>query len=142
MSVDLKIHTFIRAPREDVWAAFTDADRVAAFHPAGMKAKALPGGGYALHRPDDGSVFIREPLLSQEVGTHLELGFEPAWAEVPGGSTVVIELSDDALGTKVTLSQTNCAALGIGDNWDRFLASMKSWLETGEGLYCPPASAA
>lgn len=142
MNFDLQIHTFIRAPREAVWAAITEADRLAAFHPAGMQAKALPDGGIALHRPDDGSVFIREPLLSQEVGARLELGFEPAWAEVPGGSKVVIELSDDALGTKVTLSQTNCAALGIGDNWDRFLASLKSWLETGKSLYRAPESAA
>ena len=138
MSVDLKTHTFIRAPRADVWAAVTDA----AFHPTGMQVKPLETGGYALHRTDDGSLFIREPVLSQVEGERLELGFEPAWAEIPEGSTVIVELSDDPLGTKVTLSQTHCADLGIGDNWDRFLASMKSWLETGEGLHRTATKAA
>ncbi|WP_299790629.1 SRPBCC domain-containing protein [uncultured Marivita sp.] len=142
MSVDLKIHTFIRASRADVWAALTDAASVAAFHPTAMQVKPLETGGYALHRPDDGSLFIREPVLSQVEGERLELGFEPAWVETPEGSTVIVELSDDPLGTKVTLSQTRCADLGIGDNRDRFLASMKSWLETGEGLHRAATEAA
>jgi uncharacterized protein YndB with AHSA1/START domain len=142
MSVDLKTQTFIRASRADVWAALTDAASVAAFHPTGMQVRPLETGGYALHRPDDGSLFIREPVLSQVEGERLELELEPAWAEIPGGSTVLVELSEDPLGTKVTLSQTHCAELGIGDNWDRFFASMKSWLETGECLHCATTVAA
>lgn len=142
MSVDLKTHTFIRASRADVWAALTDAARVAEFHPTGMQVRPLETGGYALHRPDDDSLFIREPVLSQVEAERLKPGFEPAWAEIPEGSTVVVELRDDPLGTKITLSQTHCAELGIDDNWDRFLGSMKSWLETGEGLHRATTEAA
>lgn len=136
MSIDLETRTFIRAPRAEVWATLTDPASVAAFHPTGMQVRPLVDRGYALHRPDDGTLFNREPIVSQVAGEQLELGFEPGRAETAGGgSIVVIELSDDAIGTKVTLSQTHCAALGIGDNRDRFLASMKSWLETGTGLF-------
>lgn len=107
-----------------------------------MQVVALPEGGHELRRPDDGSTFIREALIAQEEGHKLELSFEPAWADVPEAhSTVTIEITQEENACKVTLTQSNCAAMGIGDNWDRFLASMKSYLETGSGLRIPPPSA-
>ena len=82
MSVDLKPHTFVRASRADVWAALTGAAGVAAFHSTGMLVGPLETGGCVLNQSDDGSMFIREPVLKQVEGERLKLGFEPVWAEL------------------------------------------------------------
>lgn len=138
---DIRAVSFMRAGRDAVWDALTNPDTITAFHPTGMVAAALPEGGHELKRPDDGATFIREAMVAQETGKRLELTFEPVWAAPPeGGSTVAFEIDDEAECCRVTVTQTNCATFGIGDNWDRFLASMKSHLETGTGLRIPPAA--
>ena len=139
-SIDVQSVTFVRASKEAVWEALTNPETIQAFHPAGMQIASLPEGGHEIKSPKSGETFIREPLLSKEDGNRLELGFEPSWApDVDDSSRVVFKLSAEDEACKVTLTQTNCAAFGIGDNWDRFLSSMKSHLETGQGLHIPPS---
>ena len=141
MSVDLRATTFIRASKEAVWTALTDPETIEAFHPAGMRVAPLPGGGHELRNPIDGASFIREPLVACFEEERLELGFQPAWiADDDGKSRVIFALSEEAHATRVELTQTHCATFGIGENWDRFLASMKSYLETGSGLHIPPGA--
>ncbi|MEO0911863.1 MAG: SRPBCC domain-containing protein [Pseudomonadota bacterium] len=142
MAVDFETYCFVAAPLAKVWDALTKPDQIEAYHPAGMFVRALPGGGQELKRRDDGSTFIREALVSQEVGARLELTFEPVWVEPPSTpSIVVFQLTAEDTATKVHLTQTDCASFGIGDNWDRFLSSMKSWLETGKSLQAAPKAA-
>lgn len=138
-SVDVKSVTFIRASKKAVWDALTNPATLQAFHPAGMQIASLPERGHEIQNPQSGETFIREPLVSEKEGEKLELGFEPSWApDADRSSRVVFELSAEDEVCKVILTQTNCAAFGIGDNWDRFLSSMKSYLETGKGLLIPP----
>ena len=139
-SIDVQSVTFVRASKEAVWDALTNPETIQAFHPAGMQIASLPEGGHAIKNPESGEIVIREPLVPMENGDRLELGFEPSWApDASDNSRVVFELSSEDEACKVTLTQTNCAAFGIGDNWDRFLSSMKSHLETGRGLHIPPS---
>lgn len=138
-TIDVQSVTFVRATKDAVWDALTNPATIQAYHPAGMQVASLPEGGHEIQRPKDGETFIREPLVSKDEGHRLELGFEPAWVpNADGSSRVVFELSSEDEACKVTLTQTNCAAFGIGDNWDRFLSSLKSHLETGHGLHIPP----
>ncbi|MEM8776973.1 MAG: SRPBCC domain-containing protein [Pseudomonadota bacterium] len=142
MPVDFETFCFVAAPVDRVWDALTKADQIEAYHPAGMHVQALPEGGQELKRPEDGTTFIREALVASDQGKRLELTFEPVWVDPPATpSKVVFELSSEGTTTKVHLTQTDCASFGIGDNWDRFLSSMKSWLETGQSLQTTPKAA-
>lgn len=138
-TIDVRATTFVRASRDQVWDALTNPKTMQAFHPAGMQIAALPEGGHEIQSPADGATFIREPIISSERGKKIELGFEPKWVEGPyDQSKVTFEIIEKDNACKVALTQSNCAAFGIGDNWDRFLSSMKSYLETGSGLHIPP----
>ncbi|MEM9194993.1 MAG: SRPBCC domain-containing protein [Myxococcota bacterium] len=138
MSTDIEITTFVGATSEKVWAALTDPARIQAYHYSGMHVEALPEGGHRIKQPGSDDTFIREALVSKKDGERLELTFEPMWVEsATPSSTVSWELSEEAEATKVTFRQTNCATMGIGDNWHRFMSSLKSYVETGDGLRIP-----
>ncbi|MEL6206367.1 MAG: SRPBCC domain-containing protein [Pseudomonadota bacterium] len=142
MAVDFETFCFVAAPVDQVWDALTKPEQIEAYHPAGMRVQALPEGGQELKRPDDGTTFIREALVASDPGKRLDLTFEPVWVDPPATlSRVVFELTAEETATKVHLTQTDCASFGIGDNWDRFLSSMKSWLETGKSLQAAPKAA-
>lgn len=141
-TIDVRSVTFVRAAKDAVWDALTNPETIEQFHPTGMRVVALPEGGHELKSPADGASFIREPLVAQDKGHRIELGFEPVWTESDGSSRVVFTLTSEENATKVELTQTNCASFGIGDNWDRFMSSMKSFLETGSGLHIPPRAQA
>ena len=139
---DIEIHTFIKTTPTALWSALTEPDRLETFHYSGMKVEALEEGGHQLRRPDDGSPFIRERLVSAVPESRLELTFEPVWAKAPDlVSTIVFEVTPEPEACKLTFKQYNCSTFGIGDNWDRFLASLKSYLETGQGLRLPVPAA-
>jgi uncharacterized protein YndB with AHSA1/START domain len=136
MSFDIGNTTFIGAPKAKVWDALTEPRHLEAFHYSGMKVVALPTGGHQLRHPDTGDAFITEALVDKTEGERLKLTFDPVWA--PGlNSTIEWELSEEPEATKVVFRQSNCAEMGIGDNWDRFMGSLKSYLETGKGLKLP-----
>lgn len=139
---DIEIHTFIKTTPNALWSALTDPEQLETFHYSGMKVEALKEGGQQLRRPDDGSPFIRERLISSADNRRLELTFEPVWAKAPDPlSTIVFEITPEPEACKLTFKQYNCLSFGIGDNWDRFLASLKSYLETGRGLRLPAQAA-
>lgn len=136
MSEDIVITTFVGAPKNKVWDALTKAEEIEAYHYSGMKVVALPEGGHQLQKPETSEPFITEALVSKVEGERVELRFDPVFA--PGfDSTVSWELTGEGAATKVVFRQTNCSEMGIGDNWDRFMASMKSYVETGKGLRLP-----
>ncbi|MEL6171916.1 MAG: SRPBCC domain-containing protein [Pseudomonadota bacterium] len=138
---DIHIQTFIRATPEAIWEALTDASALEAHHFNKVKVAGLDGGGYAL-LDGEGNPFIIERILSEDHEKRLELSFKPSWTDVPGdGSKTVFEITQEPRSCKLVFEHFNCANIGIGDNWHRFTASLKSYLETGERLYLPQSSA-
>jgi len=139
MSTTITVTTFINASVEKIWAALTRPEHVIQYHYSGMSVEPLPHGGYELRKPGQERTFIRAPLVFKIDNKQLVLRFEPAGA-MDNESQVEWKIEREFDATKVILRHYNCDDLGIGDDWDRFMNSLKSYLETGRGLRLPVPS--
>ena len=133
--------TYIRSTPDQVWAALTDPDATAAFWGHRNVSGWQVGDSWQHVRPDDGGVDIDGRILEVDPPRKLV----HAWA-APGAlgdpareSTVTFDIEPVAGGKAVRLVVTHenlpeGELTGTNEGWQMVLASLKSYLETGEPL--------
>lgn len=133
--------TFIRATPEKVWEALTRADltekywfgyRVSAEGKPGDHMTAMSPAGQKAH--DD-------PILESDPPRRLVYGWKPLYKDVPNerASRVTFELKPIKGQTRLTVTHDDFDEGSrifemISSGWPAVLSSLKSFLETGQGL--------
>ena len=133
--------TFIRATPEKVWEALTRADltekywfgyRVSAEGKPGDHMTAMSPAGQKAH--DD-------PILESDPPRRLVYGWKPLYKDVPNerASRVTFELKSIKGQTRLTVTHDDFDEGSrifemISSGWPAVMSSLKSFLETGQGL--------
>jgi uncharacterized protein YndB with AHSA1/START domain len=133
--------TFIRATPEKVWEAITRADltekywfgyRVSAEGKPGDRLTAMSPAGQKAH--DD-------PILESDPPRRLVYGWKPLYKDVPNerASRVTFELKSIKGQTRLTVTHDDFDEGSrifemISSGWPAVMSSLKSFLETGQGL--------
>lgn len=151
--LDLRIERVIRAPRKDVWAAWTDPASLAQWWiPAPTRCRVdrldvRPGGAFVTQMSDDGTDFV--PHLDAcflVVEAHERIVFTNAidgeWrptSPAPVPMTAEIQLRDHPEGTdyRITVRHGDPAArarhaeLGFADGWGTVVGQLAQLVENG-----------
>jgi uncharacterized protein YndB with AHSA1/START domain/DNA-binding transcriptional ArsR family regulator len=135
---DFMMETFIRTTPEDLWKALTDGKLTQQYHfmSAAVEGDFAAPGKYRFVTPE-GSVMLSGEILATNRPHFLELTFTPGWG-APNPKTsrhsYVIEQVGEL--TKLTILHYELpeSQVGVREGWAKILASLKSFLETGQGL--------
>lgn len=142
---DFVSETYIRADAARVWNALLSEEEAARYHflRASLRTDGCKGGRYDQFRPD-GSPMIEGEITELDEGRSFETTFVPRWLPDAQASRVRYEVEQVGDLTRLRVSHHDVPAGqdGVRDGWVRYLASLKSWLETGEALDFPVAEAA
>ncbi|MEM1300380.1 MAG: SRPBCC domain-containing protein, partial [Pseudomonadota bacterium] len=141
---DFMMQTFIRTTQDKLWDALTTPDQIAAYHFACDSAKSHDSGGHDLIRKD-GSLMLRMALIKEDPKTRLEFSFEPHWSDkdVPLSRAVfIIQPQGDICMLTCEHYDIVPELDGVREGWARQVASLKSWLETGEPIKADMGAAA
>ena len=134
---DFMMQTFIRTTQDKLWDALTEPDQIAAYHFAIDDARHIEDGrGHDMFRKD-GTLMLRMSLITEDPKTRLEFTFEPHWAaETPEPSRAVFIIEPQGEICMLTCEHYNVtpAIEGVREGWARHVASLKSWLETGQPI--------
>ncbi len=135
---DFVHQTSIRCTQDALWDALTRADQIAAYHFMCSIAKgdAAEGAPTDMIR-QDGSLMLRQTTISLTPKTRIEQSFEPHFFGGEGAhSRVVFVIAPE--GEHCLLTCEHYAIPegqdGVKEGWARHIASLKSWLETGEPI--------
>ncbi|AXI47428.1 ArsR family transcriptional regulator [Sulfitobacter sp. SK012] len=132
---DFMMQTYIHCTQDALWHALTDADANAAYNFV-VSSCEREGNALIYKTPDDNTMLIcTETQLTPK--TRIESTFEPHWAgpEVPlQASRFVYIIEPQVDHCLLTLEHYDLPAgqEGIADGWQRTLAGLKTWLETGK----------
>ena len=129
---DLVAQTFIRCTQDALWQALTDAEAHAAynFNPITVERT---GDTLTYRGPDQSPMLVRrETQLTPK--TRIESTFEPKWAPGIPESRIVYLITPEGDHCKLRIEHYDLTTEidGIRDGWDRTLAGLKSYLETGQ----------
>lgn len=134
---DFVMSTYIHTTQDALWDALTDTDSNQHFNFLAGSCE-REGNQLIFRTPDNGLMLIcTETHL--EPKTRIDSTFEPHWA----GPDVSLEASrflyliePQAAFCKLTLEHYNIPAgqEGVADGWNRTLAGLKTWLETGQSV--------
>jgi uncharacterized protein YndB with AHSA1/START domain len=126
---EIRVSTFVRAPREDVYDALTQAERLDAWFTTGAEVDARPGGEMVWRWLDWGPERVtsedRGPVLEAVRPERLVFG----WQERIGGTTVEIDFVEHDGGTVVRLVEHGYADTPEG--WKQHMSCPTGW---GEAL--------
>ncbi|MGP6088025.1 ArsR/SmtB family transcription factor [Antarctobacter jejuensis] len=137
MKPDLVMSTFIDCTQDALWEALTRGDLMAQYHFACGKVSGhhqKPGDLLEMHFDDpERGVMLSNKLIAIEPKTRLEMSFAPGWAEDAAVSRCVYLIEPQDSGMKLTVEHYELSENmeGVNDGWARFLAGIKTWLETG-----------
>ena len=129
---DYVLNTYIRCTQDALWHALTDADAQGSFHFASPRA-VRDGDALVYKTPgDDDMLVCRETSLDPK--TRIEATFEPKWAPGIPVSRFVWIIDPQGAFCRLTLEHYDIPPGGEGyaDGWERLVAGLKTWLETGE----------
>ncbi|KNG94002.1 ArsR/SmtB family transcription factor [Pseudaestuariivita atlantica] len=135
---DFVHQTLIRCTQDALWDALTRADLLAQYHFACDAAE----GDAAVGEPTnmlraDGSVMLTQVTTRLDPKTRIEQTFEPNWFEGDNAkSRIVFVIEPEGTACKLTCEHYDIPAgqEGVAEGWARHIASLKSWLETGEPI--------
>lgn len=135
---DFVHQTFIRTSQDALWNALTNADQIGAYHFACDRAEgdAEVGSPTRMLRAD-GSTMLTQTTIALDPKTRIEMTFEPNWFESENkASRIVFLISPEGPMCKLTCEhyQIPEGQEGVREGWARHVASLKSWLETGQPL--------
>lgn len=136
MKPDLVMSTFIDCTQDALWDALTRGDLMAQYHFACGKVAGdheRPGDTIDLLYDDaERGVMLSNRLIAIEPKTRIEMTFTPGWEDA-GTSRCVYLVEPQATGMKLTVEHYELSEnlSGVNDGWARFLAGIKTWLETG-----------
>ena len=131
--------TIIRCTQDALWDALTLADQVALHH---FDSSCAEGdisrvNDTMVTKRKDGSVMLKQKVLSITPKTRLELTFE-THTEKNGTniSRSVFLIAPEGDTCKLTCEHYEIPAVHapVAEGWPRYIASLKSWLETGKSI--------
>ena len=132
------LETFIRASCERVWEALTDQETSAKFTPFRTAVYCSEKIGEAFDfRTPDGTPRVKGTILAFDPPSRLDRSFLADWMEADSKpSRCVYELEATGDTTKLTILHYGLlpGQERIHTGWSRIAASLKSFLESGEGL--------
>ena len=130
---DFRMETYIRCTQDALWDALTDAELGANFH--FMASRIEREGNALVYYTPDGNAMLICTETALEPKTRIASTFEPKWAG-PDMASSRFEYLIDPQGTlcKLTLEHYDIPAgqEGAADGWQRMLAGLKTYLETGQ----------
>ncbi|TFL16236.1 SRPBCC domain-containing protein [Jannaschia formosa] len=128
---DYVLRTFIRCSQDALWDALTDAEAAASYHP--FTPGAVRDGDALIYKRPDGSDMLvcRETALTPK--TRIEAEFAPKWAPDVPVSRFIWLIAPEGAFCALTLEHYDipAGAVGYADGWERLVAGLKTWLETG-----------
>ncbi len=135
---DFMMETFIRTTPEKLWEALTDPKLITRYH----FAHAAVHGKFAADEPyeykfADGSCMLSGEILQADPPKRLEMTFVPGWLGPNAAkSRHVYEIEAAGELTKLIIRHYELPESqgGVREGWAKILASLKSYLETGEAL--------
>jgi len=134
---DFVHQTSIRCTLDALWDALTRADQLAAYHfmcdvATGDAAEGQPTDMIRA----DGSLMLRQTTTRLEPKTRIEQTFEPNWSGNDAQSRVVFLIQPEGAHCLLTVEHYEIpeGQDGVKEGWARQVASLKSWLETGEPI--------
>lgn len=135
---DFVHQTFIRTTQDRLWDALTKADHVAQYHFACSRAEgdAVVGEQMKMLRAD-GSTLLVQTTLSLDPKSRIEMSFEPILLNGDNATSRIVFLIEPQGATcKLTCEHYDIPVGqdGVREGWARHVASLKSWLETGEPI--------
>ena len=135
---DFMMETFIRTTPEKLWEALTNPDMITRYHFASVAihGQFAAGEPYEYKFADD-SVMLSGEIIAADPPKRLEMSFNPGWIGPDAAkSHHVYEI--EAMGdlTKLTILHYDLpeSQHGVREGWAKIIASLKSYLETGEAL--------
>ncbi len=135
---DFVHQTMIRCTQDALWDALTRADQIAQYHFAVNVAR----GDAALGQPtdtfrDDGTLMLRQVTTELVPKTRIAQTFEPEWFDGDRrASRVVFRIAVEGAHCLLTCEHYDLppGQDGVTEGWARHVASLKSWLETGQAI--------
>ncbi|MEL6521771.1 MAG: metalloregulator ArsR/SmtB family transcription factor [Pseudomonadota bacterium] len=135
---DFVHQTIIRTTQDALWDALTRADQVAQYH---FMCDAASGDA-EVGKPmkmirQDGSTMLTQTTISLDPKTRIETTFEPNFGDGDTTASRIVFLIDvEGPFCKLTCEHYDIpeAHSGVKEGWARHVASLKSWLETGEPI--------
>ena len=131
---DLVVQTYIRCSQDALWQALTDAKAQEAYNFTAARVD-REGDALVFRTPDASEMLVcRETDLTPK--TRIAATFEPKWAPGLPESRIVYLIQPEGAHCKLTVEHYDLTSEvdGIRDGWERTLAGLKSWLETGETI--------
>ena len=132
---DLVLHTYIDCAHDALWDALTQGDLIREYHFASDQVTGnhtSPGDDVTLTAPD-GSEMLGLNLISIDPKSRMEMTFRPGWSgATPSRCVYLIEPS--IAGMKLTIEHYDLGPGSdhVNDGWTRFMAGLKTWMETGK----------
>lgn len=130
---DYVLSTYIKCTQAALWSALRDPEAMVNYDFLGQTAE-LQGDVTVLRAPD-GSVTLHTRELEVVPMTKLVTTFEPKWDDVTTPSRVVYLIEEKGDYCRLTVEHhglNNDPEGGTADGWERSIAGLKTWLETGE----------
>jgi len=136
---EIRMATLVRAPRERVYDALTRAEELDAWFTTGAEVDPRPGGEVVWRRADWGPDRVtgedRGPVLGATRPERYVLG----WQERIGGTTVEIDLEENAEGTVVRFRERGypdspegrAALVECATGWGEALTLLRFYVEHG-----------
>jgi uncharacterized protein YndB with AHSA1/START domain/DNA-binding transcriptional ArsR family regulator len=135
---DFMMETFIRTTPEKLWEALTDPEMITRYHFASVAIH----GRFAAGEPyeykfADGNLMLSGEIIAADPPKRLEMSFIPGWMGPDAvKSHHVYEIEAAGHVTKLTILHFDLpeSQHGVREGWAKIVASLKSYLETGEAL--------
>ena len=130
--------TIIRCSQDALWDALTKADQLGQYHfvAASATGDAAEGAATDMLR-SDGSLMLRQTTLKLDPKTRIEQTFEPHFQSgEQAHSRIVFLIEPEGPSCKLTCEHYNIpeGQENVREGWSRHIASLKSWLETGQPI--------
>ena len=125
--------TFIRCTQDALWDALRSAEAVPNYDFLGQTAERR--GDTLVYLAPDGTETLHTQEIEVDPKTRLVTTFEPKWEPDARASRVTYEIEPEGAFCKLTVTHSDLQhdpAGGTADGWQRTLAGLKSWLESGE----------
>ena len=134
---DFMMQTYIHCTQDALWDALTDPAQAVQYNFVASSCESE--GNKLIYRTPDNALMLICTETQLTPKTRIESTFEPHWAgpDVPLKTSRFVYLIDpQGENCMLTVEHYDLTAEveGIRDGWDRTLAGLKSWLETGEAI--------
>lgn len=129
--------TYIRTTPEALWDALVSGEKTRHYYFATTVASDFVPGARIEYRSGDGNLVVDGEVLEVDRPRRLVTTFRPVWAGDDAKARKVawiIEPMGETCRLTVEHHDLPEDATGIRAGWPKVLASLKSYLETGEGL--------